>query len=66
MQYGNLIGTVQIPTIVNDHSSLVNRDAPNQHPISSITDLQNKLDGKVESSNAMTNMDIENILGGFV
>lgn len=33
----------------NDHRQLTNRDATNQHPINSITGLQNALDGKQPS-----------------
>lgn len=80
MQYGNLVGKVQIPVtlFVGDHSMLSNRDAPEQHPIAAITGLQDKISAlsgaqdeinskleTVSDAEPMTNTDIENILGGF-
>lgn len=50
----------------SDHNVLVNRDMPNQHPISAIVGLESELSGKLEAIPAMTNMEIENILKGFV
>ena len=32
-----------------DHSNLINRDIPDQHPISAISNLQDNLDGKVDT-----------------
>jgi len=37
----------------NDHSRLTNRDAADQHPISSIIDLQRILDSKLDSGTAL-------------
>ena len=37
--------TFQIGVTAEDHGALYNRDAPDQHPISAITDLQTTLDG---------------------
>ena len=37
--------TFQIGVTAEDHGALYNRDAPNQHPISAITNLQSTLDG---------------------
>ena len=38
---------------VSDHERLTNRDAPNQHPISSITNLSQVLDSKLDSETAL-------------
>lgn len=50
----------------SDHSKLVNRDLPDQHPIEAITDLQSELDEKLEDSDlqALSNIEIENLLRG--
>ena len=32
-----------------DHSALINRNIPDQHPISAISDLQDTLDGKTNT-----------------
>lgn len=32
-----------------DHSNLINRNIPDQHPISAISDLQGSLDGKINT-----------------
>ena len=50
------------------HEELMNRDAPDQHPISAITGLVTELDSKLESDTVPTlsNTDIENLLKGFV
>ena len=45
-----------------DHTTLINRDAQNQHPISAITFLTGELD--VRPSMALSNMDIAEILAG--
>lgn len=80
MQYGNLVGKVQIPVtlFVGDHTMLTNRDAPDQHPINAISGLEEELSSlnegqekikvqleKVDKTEPLTNTDIENILGGF-
>ena len=46
-----------------DHSVLQNRGAPDQHPIAAISGLEAELDGR--NMEAMSNTDIETILGGF-
>lgn len=48
-----------------DHAQLINRDAPEQHPITAITDLDDTLLAKVSTSDALTNMEIEKLLGGL-
>lgn len=45
-----------------DHNKLKNRDMENQHPISAITNLKSELDTKMGSGQAMSNMDIYQIL----
>ncbi len=47
-----------------DHSKLSNRDASDQHPIESITDLKLQLGKKIESVESITNLEIYEILGG--
>lgn len=47
--------TFQIGVTAEDHGALYNRDAPNQHPISAITDLQTTLDGISGDVSAETN-----------
>lgn len=66
-------------TATNRHDELNNRDLPDQHPISAITDLQDTLTGLSEDVSAETearqeadaylqqqidNLDISNIVGG--
>ena len=59
----SITGTIQMATSVKSHPELLGRDLPD--PIESITGLQDTLDGKIEKVEAMTNMDIEKILGGL-
>lgn len=47
-----------------DHSKLENRDKVDQHPIKAITNLRFELSQKVGAQNAMTNMEIKEIIGG--
>ena len=47
-----------------DHRQLTNRDANDQHPISAITKLADELNGKVESTDTISNLDILKIIGG--
>jgi len=49
----------------DDHTQLINRDADNQHPMSAITDLNPTLTTKLNTSSALTNTQIENLLGGI-
>lgn len=44
----------------NDHTELINRDKPDQHPIKAITDLEDKLKKIPE---VMTSEDLKNIIG---
>lgn len=55
-----------VEIVTSDHSKLINRDLADQHPIASITGLENELNDKLEDIPAMTNEDIENILKGVV
>lgn len=48
-----------------DHAQLINRDASEQHPIEAITNLEGTLLNKVSASDALTNMEIEKLLGGL-
>jgi hypothetical protein len=48
-----------------DHTQLINRDVNDQHPISAITDLDGTLSVKLNEGNALTNMEIEALLGGI-
>ena len=61
-------GTVQEVVVggTTDHRELMHRDAPDQHPINAITNLEAELDVKLETVPALSNQDIENILKGFV
>lgn len=45
-----------------DHRNLSGRDAENQHPISSISDLQNQLDRIPKPIEALTNFELEELL----
>ena len=55
----------QVPTTA-DHAVLFNRDKPDQHPIEAITGLPDALDGKQEQMDALSNTEIEQLLGRFV
>lgn len=57
--------TVMIPA-ETDHAKLKNREAADQHPISAITGLRAELDSALSDSEALTNIEIEEILRGFV
>lgn len=46
---------------VNDHNLLENRDLPNQHPISAITNLNGKLENKVETKSVIPDSYIDNL-----
>lgn len=50
--------TVEVMT--SDHTKLINRDVPEQHPINAITDLNPELGAR--PSTALSNQDILNIL----
>lgn len=49
----------------DDHTQLINRDVDNQHPMSAITDLDSTLTTKLDAANALSNTQIENLLGGI-
>ena len=53
---------VQVTT--SDHRKLTHRDAESQHPISAISNLSTELQNRVVAGNALTNTDIEELLGG--
>lgn len=55
----NLTGTLS--RVVTDHGSLTGRDAPEQHPIEAITNLEPELNWR--PSTALSNADIQAILG---
>lgn len=50
--------------VSNDHTELLNRDAAEQHPITSITNLSTELGNRVVSGDTLTNQDIEQIIIG--
>ena len=45
-----------------DHTKLRNRDAANQHTISSITNLSTELEKKLDGEGFLTNFEIQSIL----
>ena len=47
-----------------DHSKLTNREASDQHPIESITNLKLQLGKKIENIESISNLEINEILGG--
>lgn len=53
-----------VEVVTSDHTKLSNRDAAEQHPISSITNLNTELDNRVVSGNALSNLEIEQIIIG--
>ena len=53
-----------VEVVTSDHTKLTNRDAPEQHPISAITNLDTELDNRVVDGNALTNQEIEQIIIG--
>lgn len=52
--------TQMIGSGTNDHSKLINRNIPDQHNISSISELQENLDKRVIKS-FLTNMEIDDL-----
>ena len=50
--------------VTSDHTKLINRDAAEQHPITSITNLSTELGNRVVSGNTLTNEEIEQIITG--
>ena len=53
-----------VEVVTSDHTKLTNRDAAQQHPITSITGLSTELGNRVVSGNTLTNQDIEQIFTG--
>lgn len=49
----------------NDHTRLLNRGEPDQHPMGAITGLDTSLGAKVSAGDALTNLEIEALLGGI-
>lgn len=49
----------------NDHTRLLNREEPDQHPMGAITGLDTSLGAKVSAGDALTNLEIETLLGGM-
>lgn len=49
---------------VSDHSVLINRDLPDQHPMKAITNLDNELGKKLEGEGALSNQEIYQIMEG--
>lgn len=53
-----------VEVATSDHTKLMNRDAAEQHPISSITNLTTELDNRVVSGDTLSNLEIEQIITG--
>jgi len=62
-ELGSSFGNV-VEITTTDHNKLNNRNLPDQHPISAITDLEKKLNTKVELSHFATNADINKMMWG--
>ena len=62
-ELGSSFGNV-VEITTSDHNKLNNRNLPDQHPISAITDLEKELNTKVELSNFATNADIYKMMWG--
>lgn len=56
--------TEVVEVVTSDHTKLINRDAPEQHPIEAITNLNTELGNRVVSGDTLTNLDIESIITG--
>lgn len=54
-----------IRVVERDHSKLTNRDMEDAHPIKAITNLKFELGQKLNENDAITNMEILQILGGI-
>lgn len=52
-----------VEVVTSDHRQLTHRDAESQHPISAITNLDTELQNRIVAGNALTNTEIENLLG---
>lgn len=53
-----------VEIVTSDHSKLTNRDLPDQHPISAISNLTTELDKRLDDNDALTNLEIYEILRG--
>ena len=56
------LSAVHIASGTTDHSQLINRDAEDQHSIAAITGLEAKLERIPEPVEALTNLELEEIL----
>lgn len=52
-----------VEIVISDHTKLLNLDADNQHPINAIKNLNTELTNRVVAGNALTNLEIEELLG---
>lgn len=52
-----------VEIVTNDHTKLLNLDADNQHPINAIKNLNTELLNRVVTGNALTNLEIDELLG---
>lgn len=53
-----------VQVVASDHAQLTNRDAPDAHPVKAISGLSDELGARLTASDALTNVDIETLLGG--
>lgn len=53
-----------VEVVTSDHTKLNNRDAAEQHPITSITNLSTELGNRVVAGDTLTNEEIEQIITG--
>lgn len=53
-----------VEVVTSDHTKLINRDAAEQHPIGSITNLSTELNNRVVAGDTLTNEEIEKIILG--
>lgn len=51
-----------VEVVTSDHTKLTNRDAEDQHPIKAITNLNQTLERKLESTGFLSNLEIQAIL----
>ena len=56
--------TEVVEVVTSDHTKLINRDAAQQHPIGSITNLDTELGNRVIAGDVLTNEEIEKIIIG--
>ena len=53
-----------VEVVTSDHTKLINREAAEQHPIGSITNLSTELNNRVVAGDTLTNEEIEQIILG--